>query len=246
MSFVVFDIETGPLPREDILAISPSHPPLVELGEFNPSTVKLGNLKDKLKIAEKVSAAREKHESAAASQHADHEKSVADYEAKLLDRAALDAHTCEILAIGVMSERGQKICEGTEEFMLRQFWGMVRNLLNEKRKIVGHHCKGFDLPIMIRRSMLYGLAPPTGLLDWRGYWSQQVVDLNDIWACGSRSMRVSLDTLAKFFGVGGKPEGVSGKDFARLFREDRDAAMAYLMNDLDMTFKVATAMRAGE
>lgn len=41
--------------------------------------------------------------------------------------------------------------------------------------------------------------------------------------------------MAKSLGVGSKPEGVSGADFARLWEEDRAKAKAYLINDLEMT-----------
>lgn len=57
-----FDIETCPLSEEVVLAaagefIPPPHP-----GEFDPGSVKLGNLKDQAKIEAKIAEARAAHE----------------------------------------------------------------------------------------------------------------------------------------------------------------------------------------
>jgi hypothetical protein len=65
-----------------------------------------------------------------------------------------------------------------------------------------------------------------------------------VWACGRHGEFVSLDTLARFFKIGGKPDGVNGGDFARLFHapETREQAITYLHNDLTMTAKLAQRM----
>ena len=52
----------------------------------------------------------------------------------------------------------------------------------------------------------------------------------------------SLNKLAEFFGVGAKTEGVSGKDFAKLWAEDHAKAVEYLSNDINLTVAVAKAM----
>ena len=111
--------------------------------------------------------------------------------------------------------------------------------------MVGHNIFGFDLPFMVRRSWTLGLAhkvPPT-LIKQDRYWSPVFIDTMTRWRLGDYRNYVSLDTLAKAFGAGGKPDGISGADFARLWQEDRPRAVAYLKNDLEITFQVA--MRLG-
>jgi hypothetical protein len=58
---IVFDIETGPLPSDEIRANSAPFVPAPPPGDFDPSAVKLGNLKDEAKIAAKINDAREEY-----------------------------------------------------------------------------------------------------------------------------------------------------------------------------------------
>jgi hypothetical protein len=52
METIFYDIETGPLPEEELLALLPP---------FDPNQVKVGNLRDPLKISEKLREAEESH-----------------------------------------------------------------------------------------------------------------------------------------------------------------------------------------
>jgi hypothetical protein len=93
---IVFDIETGPLPAAEILAMLP---------EFDPAEVKVGNLKDAEKIAAKIAEAKANH--------------LADF----TERAALSPVTGRVLAIGLLA--GQTfsfIGHDDEAQLLRDFW----------------------------------------------------------------------------------------------------------------------------
>ena len=57
---------------------------------------------------------------------------------------------------------------------------------------------------------------------------------------GDRQARGSLDTIAKHLGVGQK--NGHGEDFARLWQTDREKALAYLRNDLELTGRIAEAL----
>jgi hypothetical protein len=72
------------------------------------------------------------------------------------------------------------------------------------------------------------------------YWSDQMVDLRDVWQLGDRMARGSLDAITKHLGVGAK--NCDGKEFARLWKEDRATAEAYLRNDLELTARVGCAI----
>jgi len=71
--------------------------------------------------------------------------------------------------------------------------------------------------------------------DWRAP-SRTHCDLLALWQCGDRAESISLDRLARVLGLPGKTG--SGADFARLFGENRPAALAYLENDLKLTREV--------
>jgi len=216
MNATVFDIETGPLPTADILAVSPP---------FDADAVKVGNLGPD-KAAAKVGAARKKHV------------------AKILDRAALSASTGRVLAIGYGHNGIVSIDGRSERQVLLRFWETFRKHERADALMVGHNIFGFDLPFLVRRSWLLGLATkvPPSVRQSDRYWSPVFFDTMICWRLGDYREYVSLDTLAKAFGIEGKLPGVSGADFARLWDEDREKALAYLRQDIEVTTNVARRM----
>jgi hypothetical protein len=219
----IIDIETGPLPSEELTAMMPP---------FAPEEVKCGNLKAE-KAVEKRKAAE------------------AEYAAKFMERAALSPLTGRVLTIGYLSpgfDHGDMIDtgDGHEEVMLHQFWAYANGAKKNKRRMIGHNIYGFDLPFLVRRSWKYGIPVPEWILERGRYWSPVFIDTMQVWCVGGRDTFASLNTLARFFGVGGKPDGVSGADFARMFLSEDPAerltARSYLKNDLQITAAVAECM----
>ena len=80
---------------------------------------------------------------------------------------------------------------------------------------------------------------PAGLRRGR-YWSESVIDLRDLWQLGDRQARGSLDVIARHLGVGAK--NGDGKEFAQLWQSDREKAIAYLKNDVEMTARIAESL----
>jgi hypothetical protein len=260
---IVFDIETGPLPWHEIEKIvepfdeekAVPHP-----GEFDPASVKCGNLKPENAMA-KIDEARRNHEqivkSVARSRAAARNKWVAD----CMDKAPLDATIGCVKAIGYLdTDTGQttigcvttdqplasdeKLIHCTvvsESVLLRGFWELVGR---QKSPWVGHNIHGFDLPFLMRRSYLLGIDVPRQTLIRGRYFHERFVDTMVLWWCGGRDY-VSLDRICKALGIPGKGDECSGKDFHRMFDaggDDRVKALAYLAHDLEMTLGVAEAM----
>lgn len=220
---IVFDIETGPLPDEELQRLIPA---------FDERSVKCGNIKDPEKIAAKIAEAK------------------AEHEATFVERAALSAITGRVLAIGYRSERGTAIAhvaeiESGETGLLQQFWQRYRGCRSDRRRLVGHNIAGFDVPFVIRRSWVLGISIPDTVFAGR-YLDQIFVDTMQIWQCSNyRDAFVSLDSLAKVFGLGAKTDGITGADFARLYYgtpEERTAALEYLRNDIELTYQVAVRL----
>lgn len=239
---VVFDIETAGLDDEIVLsrckpfdATKIKHP-----GEFRETDVKLGNLKDPKKIAEKIEAKRAEHQSRLESFESDLAAAQAEWRAAEIERAALSPSTGRILAAGILRPGFEhRILEGEETGILNAFWRCVMVWRKDGLRLIGHQSNRFDVPFLIRRSWLLGVTIPDGLFDRGRYLIDLFVDLGQVWACGTGDW-VSLDSLAKAFGVGSK--NGDGAEFAKLYREDRPAAIAYLKNDLDLTAAVAGRM----
>ncbi len=229
MKRIYFDIETGPLPEKELLAMLPP---------FDPAEVKTGNLKDPAKVAEKIAEARENHQR------------------DFIERAALDPLTGRVLAIGVLrvtpayddhaGELNREpadlagefsvIAHDDEKTLLCYFWAMVRGDHGRLNPLIGFNSNLFDLPFLIRRSWKHGVSIPGGIRRGR-YWGDQVIDIRDCWQLGDRMAKGSLASIAKHFGLGDKAG--SGKDFAALWKSNPDAAIAYLRQDLNLTKAIA-------
>lgn len=208
---IVFDIESGPL-DEEILA-----------SQFVPKTKE-----------EFVGAQRWKPETI--------EEKYSNYLVTALEdfkrRAALDATTGQVLAIGLKSEKGSMILDSlNEDHLLTQFWAKVASCESTGRSLVGHNVLGFDLPFLARRSWMRGIdfQMPRNCIK----------DTMKVWGCNCYGETISLDRLAKALGLPGKMEGVSGADFAKLWNgeaEEQELARRYLLTDLEVTWEVANRL----
>ena len=157
-------------------------------------------------------------------------------EQEWLDSAALHAERGRVLVIGTTSEGKPEFIEGDEKPMLEAFWRMFDTSTG---LFIGHNIKSFDVPFLVRRSYILGVAPSTSVMEGR-YLNRRFVDTMELWAAGEWGAKISLDNLARALEVG-KKNG-NGKDFAALYQTDKSEAMAYLANDLALTAAVAGKM----
>lgn len=168
------------------------------------------------------------------------EASIKDQEGAWRDKAALDACTGKVLAIGVLDGGIFDVFsnDADEKDILARFWMWLDTMqLSLSHTVVGFCIFNFDLPFLVRRSWINGVAVPAIATRNNRYqpWHENIVDIADKWQCGNRDHRIGLDTLAKTLGVGAK--NGEGKDFAALWASDRAKALDYLRNDLELTKK---------
>jgi hypothetical protein len=129
---IVFDIETGPLPDEQLRPLCPDFVPPQHPGEFDPSAVKVGNLKDAAKIQEKIEAARLAHQDLINEFGRQVEQARAAHWAEFVSKTPLSALTGRVLAIGYRSERATVIhhldedMDAGEAGLITQFWHRYR------------------------------------------------------------------------------------------------------------------------
>jgi hypothetical protein len=215
-TYLVFDIETRPLPLETIKArgLMPS---------FKPPA----NIKDPEKIK-----ARE----------AEHEADVMEKAA--LD--PLLSTVCAVGVIYGDGEMFEWVADQpsttafrSEELQLKWIWHRISHCLNDQGHIVGFNTHGFDLPYLINRSWILDVPICESVLKGK-WWSEFSIDLADKWRVGRKDSYVSLDRLARAMNVGQKSG--NGKDFAALLDTDFGKAIDYLRNDLTLTLKIAQRM----
>lgn len=252
---IVFDIETGPLSEEEIWKVIPKFDPstLKPFGEFDAAAVKLGNIKDPIKQAEKIEACRTQHAADKAAHDAKNASAEEEYRAKVIGSAALSALTGRVLAIGYYFTEdestdvefiGQPVgdhAHRTEISVITSFWNYIE-AASENCRVVGHNIRGFDVSFLVQRSWILNIEVPRSLFEKVGFFASRFVDTMGMWACGRRGGNefVGLDPIAKAFNVGSKTG--SGAMFAELFEKDQAAAIEYLKNDVAITYAVAKRM----
>ncbi len=165
---------------------------------------------------------------------------LAEQKAKWVDRAALSPMTGRVLCVGVRDVDGsfRVIDGGGDESELLKEWAEIFQQ-SRKESFVGFNINSFDAPFLLKRAWKLGVRPflrPGVKFAYMDNW----VDLRDVWQCGDRQAEGSLDAISKFLGVGAK--NGEGKNFHLLWKDDRDAALAYLKNDINLTYDVAVRM----
>lgn len=246
---LIFDIETGPLADEilqqQFTFEAPPHP-----GEFNPASVKYGNLKDEAKRAAKLEEAQNAHAVAVANYDQDVVTARDEAWQKFRSDAALSPVSGQVLAIGI--RRGDKsgiFAEPTEAETISKFWKKYLACRAEQTKLVGANIAQFDLPFLIRRSWILGVDVPATAYSYSGKWINFDVlfcDIRQLWQLGQQNgCESSLGAMAQALGCGRKTEGVNGGDFAKLWKgtaDERRQATSYLLNDLQLTADVAARL----
>lgn len=172
---------------------------------------------------------------------------IAEQKISWREHAALDPLTGEVLCVGIGSGLSSfRLIEGKETELLQSFWQWLQQELEGENDCIGFNTWGFDLPFMIRRSWILNVRVPAVIRRGR-YWNDHLIDIMDMWTLGNREQRISLDNMAKAFGVGAKTG--NGKDFAAMYRspmpEKREEAIDYVKNDISLLRKCADQMLGG-
>lgn len=241
MKFTIFDIETLGNRK---LALENAEPfKLFEpLPPFDEKAVKVGNLKNPEKIAEKIEAECAAYPQKCKEHKQKYETEKLIYEANIVEKAALDPFCASVVAIGIKTDEKETIIQGEEADILRQFWELWGSSSNV---FVGWNSNSFDIPFLVRRSWALGVIVPDVM---RGrFIDSRFIDLMEMFAVGVYGYRAGLDKVAKFFGVQGKFTGdIEGKTFAQHFLGDdpvmRKQAEQYLLCDLRATWEIAERM----
>lgn len=225
LKIFTFDIETAPAPD----SFEKFEPVFEPKEEEQPRIPK--NLKDPVKIAEAEAALVERM----AEWERKRGESVNEARESWLQEGALKAERGRILAIG-WKTKGQDVVihhsAKDEGEVIRQFIQDVKDAIEHGFTIAGFNIMGFDLPYIRRRCLILGIPFP--FFDrnekWKP-WKMLTYDAMLDWQSGAFGQKfASVDDLARGFGVGKKTG--DGSKFAKLYAEDRPAALAYLTNDV--------------
>jgi len=238
---LAFDTETKP----DHQAVRQLYEFKPELVEFDPDSVKTGNIKDPVKKKQKIEEAEAKFK-------IDQAKEEYEFWDKLEKGAALNGATCQIIALGFCDENGpESYAFKTEADLLKIFWDRYEDIHSgqERRKaLVGHNIFGFDLPVMIQRSWVNKVSVPRSVRKaGKQWWNELFIDTQKEFNQYQYGKFVSLKRMAKMFGVAQEREyEITGENFWMFLEEHGEDAIVYLDDDCQETYDCANIILNGE
>jgi len=213
MEIATFDIETVPadLP-EDLIP------------KFDPSTVKLGNIKDEDKIKQKLAIAR------------------AMFTADLTKRMSLHPDLCQVVCF--VGYRYDTITRHRVSFTavsggaksVRKGWEFIHAAYTQYVPLASYNGIGFDLPVLLHRAMLLNIPVPPGMYAdiTKRYSVRYHYDLMQVLSGWDRTRWESLDFYLRRFGIGVK-EG-NGKGVYKLWKEGKfEQIEEYCKKDVELT-----------
>jgi len=107
-------------------------------------------------------------------------------------------------------------------------------------QLVTFNGSSFDLPVLRYRAMVHGIAAPG--LSLRPYfhrYTDDAIDLCDVLSSFSPQGKATLHELCRVMGLPGKPDGISGGDVERYYRDGRLREIAdYCETDVVNTYRV--------
>ena len=119
-------------------------------------------------------------------------------------------------------------------------------LLNKVHKLnffmCGHNIKGFDIPTLAKRMMMYGLEPPKLLPSYDTKpWEVKAVDTKDIWQYGGYGSIASLELMCVCLGVeSSKTMEITGNKVHEAFwiKKDIEGIVKYCEKDVSVLIDV--------
>jgi predicted PolB exonuclease-like 3'-5' exonuclease len=129
------------------------------------------------------------------------------------------------------------IGERSERALISSFVDRIAEL---SPQLVTFNGSTFDLPVLRYRAMVHGVAAP-GLAS-RPYfnrYTEDAVDLCDVLSSFSRQGMASLHELCRVMGLPGKPDGMSGGEVEKYYRDGRIHDIAvYCESDVVNTYRL--------
>ena len=127
--------------------------------------------------------------------------------------------------------------ERTEKALISSFVDRIAEL---SPQLVTFNGSSFDLPVLRYRAMVHGVAAPgLSLRPYFNRYTEDAIDLCDVLASFSFQGKATLHELCRVMGLAGKPDGITGGDVEKFFRDGRVREIAeYCESDVVNTYRV--------
>jgi 3'-5' exonuclease len=129
------------------------------------------------------------------------------------------------------------IGERSEKALISSF---VDRIANVSPQLVTFNGSSFDLPVLRYRAMVHGVAAPgLALRPYFNRYTEDAIDLCDVLSSFSSQGKATLHELCRVMGLPGKPDGISGAEVEKYYRDGHIREIAeYCESDVINTYRV--------
>jgi predicted PolB exonuclease-like 3'-5' exonuclease len=116
----------------------------------------------------------------------------------------------------------------------------VDRIAELKPQLVTFNGSSFDLPVLRYRAMVHGVAAPGLLLrPYFNRYTEDAIDLCDVLSSFSHQGKATLHELCRVMGLPGKPDGMSGAEVEKYYRDGHIREIAdYCESDVVNTYRL--------
>jgi predicted PolB exonuclease-like 3'-5' exonuclease len=127
--------------------------------------------------------------------------------------------------------------ERSEKLLISSFVDRIAQLAPQ---LVTFNGSSFDLPVLRYRAMVNGVAAPgLSLRPYFNRYTEDAIDLCDVLSSFSPQGKATLHELCRVMGLRGKPDGMSGGEVEKYYRDGRIHEIAkYCESDVVNTYRV--------
>src|SRR5215472_1598716 len=127
--------------------------------------------------------------------------------------------------------------ERTEKQLISAFCDKIAEL---SPRLVTFNGRSFDLPVLRYRAMVHGVsAPGLSMRPYFNRYTEDAVDLCDVLSSFSFQGKATLHELCRVMGLPGKPDGISGSEVEKYYRDGHLREIAeYCESDVVNTYRV--------
>jgi predicted PolB exonuclease-like 3'-5' exonuclease len=127
--------------------------------------------------------------------------------------------------------------ERSEKALISSFVDRIAEL---SPQLVTFNGSSFDLPVLRYRAMFHGVAAPgLALRPYFNRYTEDAVDLCDVLSSFSSQNKATLHELCRVIGVPGKPDGISGAEVEKYYRDGHIREIAeYCESDVLNTYRI--------
>lgn len=159
-----------------------------------------------------------------------------NYGKDVLEKAALSPETGDLAVVGIWGDGhvvqhyvGSKDVNSEKDLVAFAIGALGQGYASF---VLGWNLLGFDVPFVVKKAWMLGVPVPRSTFNPMSRYPvpDRIVDAMKSWQCGNfKAPFTSLNNAMKSVGLPGKPDG---KEFGKLWSEDRVKALEYQRDEL--------------